>query len=62
MKRPRCWRPLGSLGHTVDGARVGPGHFDAMVHLVGGGELFVRVQTQLETGPRLVLTMEPVHP
>jgi hypothetical protein len=49
-------------GHTVDVARVGPGLFDATVHLVGGGEVMVRVVTQLETGPRLVLTVEPVHP
>jgi hypothetical protein len=32
------------------------------VHLVGGGEVMVRVQTQLETGPRLTLTVEPLHP
>jgi hypothetical protein len=49
-------------GHTVDVARVGPGLFDATVRLVGGGEVFERVQTQLETGPRLLLTVEPVHP
>jgi hypothetical protein len=47
--------------HRVDVARVGPGVFDATVHLVGG-EVMVRVQTQLETGPRLTLTVELVHP
>jgi hypothetical protein len=48
--------------HTVDVARIAPGLFDAMVHLVGGGEVMVRVHTQLDTGPRLTLTVEPVHP
>jgi hypothetical protein len=48
--------------HTVDVARVGPGVFDATVHLVGGGDVFLRVLTQLEAGPRLGIVVEPVHP
>jgi hypothetical protein len=48
--------------HTVDVSRMGPGVFDATVHLVGGGEVIVRVQTQLEMGPRLALVVESVHP
>jgi hypothetical protein len=48
--------------HTVDVSRVGPGVFDATVHLVGGGDVFLRVLTQLEAGPRLGIVVEPVHP
>jgi hypothetical protein len=48
--------------HTVDVSRVGPGVFDAAVHLVGGGDVFLRVLTQLEAGPRLGIVVEPVHP
>jgi hypothetical protein len=48
--------------HTVDVSRVGSGLFDATVHFMGGGEVFVRVQTQLEAGPRLGIVVEPVHP
>jgi hypothetical protein len=47
--------------HTVDVSRVGPGVFDATVHLVGGGDVFLRVLTQLGAGPRLTVVVEPLH-
>jgi hypothetical protein len=47
---------------TVGMARVGPELFGATMHLVGGGDVFLRVLTQVEAGPRLGIVVEPIHP
>jgi hypothetical protein len=63
--RDRGWSPGVLLASCrVDGPGDGPlvRLLDATVHLVGGGDVFLRVLTQLEASPRLGIVVEPVHP
>lgn len=49
--------------HTVEVSRSSaPATFDAVAKLVDGGEQWLRVHTRLESGPRLHLSIEPIHP
>jgi hypothetical protein len=41
---------------------VGPALFNATLHRMGGGQLMVQIQTQLEAGSRLVISVEPLRP
>lgn len=56
-----CRQPSEQEAHHVEVARVGPGLFDALVHLHSGEVQCLRVRLDLRSGPTLTSVVSVLH-